>query len=78
MAFVGIPFVIGLSVAVGLSSNTVKSNVGLWLAPIRKTLTDEEQNTLPIRLDATAQTLSFVFRRHENSLLSSKDLIERT
>lgn len=77
MAFIGIPFIIGLGVALGLSTFTVRKNVDEWLSPIRKTLTDEERGTLPIRLDAASETLSFLFRRHENSLLSYSDLIER-
>lgn len=78
MVFIGFPFIVALAIALGLSSSTVRSNVNVWLSPIRETLTDEERTTLPIRLDAAAQTLAFVFRRHENSLLSFKDLIERT
>jgi len=78
MAFIGVPFVIALAVASGLSSSTVRHNVNDWLSPIRDTLTNEERATLPTRLDAAAQTLAFVFRRHENSLLSYKNLVERT
>jgi len=78
MGFVGIPFIVGLAVALGLSASTVRDNVNDWLLPIRKTLTDEERDTLPIRLEAAAETLAFLFRRHENSLLSYRDLVERT
>jgi len=78
MGFIGIPFVVGLAVALGLSTSTVRKNVDEWLLPIRKTLTDEERETLPIRLEAAADSLAFLFRRHENSLLSYRDLIERT
>jgi len=78
MAFVGIPFAVGLGVALSLSTFTVRKNVDEWLYPIRKTLTDEERETLPIRLDAAAETLALLFRRHENSLQSYRDLVERT
>lgn len=78
MAFVGIPFVAGLAIALGISTSRVSKNVDEWLSPIRETLTLEERETLPIRLDAAAESLSFLFRRHENSLLSYRDLVERT
>jgi len=78
MAFVGIPFVAGLAIALGISTSKVSKNVDEWLSPIRETLILEERETLPIRLDAAAESLSFLFRRHENSLLSYRDLVQRT
>jgi len=77
-ALIGLPLVAGMSIALAVACSSVSTDANVWLEPIRETLIREERSTLPIRLESAADALALVFRRNMNSLVSYKDLVQRT
>lgn len=77
MLLIGLPLVIALGVAGGITGMLVHSNALSWLHPIKATMAEEEQATLQVQLDAVAETLSLTFRRHSVSLSTWKQIVEK-